>query len=369
MRNFKLNFSKILTIFGTKALGLDISDRSAELVEVRKRGQALTVTAFGRASLDKGIVARGRIQDPYKLAAIIRKLAAEAKPAPIILERGVQVALPESQTYLHTFSLPRAALGGQENLTTAIRAEVEKTFPFPLEELVWNSVIQSESPEMYQVAAAAATREVVAEWREAMKEAGIAVKFFDLESLATFRALFPRGVMSLTAMVDLGAVTTTISLFNQLGVFYAYSLNEGGEALTAEIAKTLDLGLAAAEERKVLNGLSDRDQNLALLLTKALRPTLDELGKLERYLRSQFHQELAEVVLVGGGSLLPGLVDYFARNLKVPVRRGELTSSLTLSPAISTSLTASNGLYLEAAGLALTPFSLSTPALALPAHF
>ncbi len=363
MQKLNINFSKILSIFGTKSLGLDISDRSVELVEVRKRGKSLTVTACGRAPLEKGIVARGRIQDPYKLAAIIKKLAAEAKPAPITLERGVHVALPESQTYLHTFSIPKK--GEHQDLPAEIRAEVQKTFPFPLEELVWNSVIQSESPEMYQVAAAAATREVVTEWREAMKEAGIAVKHFELETLATFQALFPRGVTPLTAMIDIGAVTTTISLFNHLGIFYSYSLNEGGEALTAEVAKTFDLGLAAAEDRKVLNGLSDKDQNLALLLTKALRPTLDELGKLERYLRSQFHQELAEVVLVGGGSLLPGLTDYFARNLKVPVRHGELTSSLTVSPAVN----ATNGLYLEAAGLALTTFGLSTSHLALPAHF
>ncbi len=347
-----------------KSLGLDISDRSLELVELRQLAGQLTVTAFNRALLPKGVVVDGEVRDASALTDRLRQLLATAYPKAI---HGGEVAfaLPENQTYLHTFSLPNTGQS-KEEIEAAAWREAREHFPLSPEELLVTHVVQSLSGGAHQIMVVGAPRRTVTKWQGVLEGAGLRCHELDFETLGTARGVFSRGVTALTALLDLGAKTTTISLFDRAGLFYSYSLVFGGEELTTEIAKQFELSLSAAEERKTRLGLSESDKNLALLLTKSLRPLIDELTKLEQYLGNEFNQTLAEVVLVGGGSFLLGLRDYLGRNLEVPVRLGELSSEIKVAAKIAPDFAPHRRFYLEAVGLAtglLRPAATPEPRL------
>ncbi|MEK7610217.1 MAG: pilus assembly protein PilM, partial [Patescibacteria group bacterium] len=61
----------MLNWFVKKAVGLDVSDRSIEILELSRWGRRLTVSAAGRALLPAGAVIAGRIKDSKKLAATL----------------------------------------------------------------------------------------------------------------------------------------------------------------------------------------------------------------------------------------------------------------------------------------------------------
>jgi Tfp pilus assembly PilM family ATPase len=79
----KMNFTKFLknvsTIKFDKAFGLDIGDRSIEIIELEKFFR-FSVSTYGRVELPAGIVEGGRILDPNFLAEKLKKLLKEIKP-------------------------------------------------------------------------------------------------------------------------------------------------------------------------------------------------------------------------------------------------------------------------------------------------
>ena len=59
----------------SRAVGIDIADRSIEVVELAKRGGNAHIVALGRLSLPDGAIERGVIKDRPALAAALREVS------------------------------------------------------------------------------------------------------------------------------------------------------------------------------------------------------------------------------------------------------------------------------------------------------
>ena len=109
-----------------RPIGIDISDRSIEIVSLLQRRDGLVVERAGRRELPAGIIERGVIQDADALV----KTLAGAFDAIFGEKRGridAAVALPASVVYSKSFTLP----GGldREMLKKAVAIEAADVFP------------------------------------------------------------------------------------------------------------------------------------------------------------------------------------------------------------------------------------------------
>ncbi len=68
---------------GGKAVGLDISDSSVEVIALKREGDGFGVVSSGRASLPAGAVVRGAIKKQKEVQEAIARACADAKPEPI----------------------------------------------------------------------------------------------------------------------------------------------------------------------------------------------------------------------------------------------------------------------------------------------
>ncbi|MEM1317117.1 MAG: cell division protein FtsA [Pseudomonadota bacterium] len=147
--------------------------------------------------------------------------------------------------------------------------------------------------------------------------------------------------------IDMGAGTTTISIFLNGQMVFADAIAVGGQHVTMDIARTLSTRVADAERMKVLHGkavanTTDEGDMLAIptlnddphvmpqqisiaQLSQIIGPRVEETLELirDRIARSGLGPAVGRrVVLTGGASQLAGAADVAARVLDADIRLG-----------------------------------------------
>ena len=149
------------------------------------------------------------------------------------------------------------------------------------------------------------------------------------------------------AVIDLGAGTTTIAVFNRGAFVHADAIAVGGQHITNDIARGLSVRIEDAERLKtmygsVLPGVSDERDVLSIAtigddehagpsqvprsaLSRIIKPRVEEILELVRdRLNASGYAPLfgRRLILTGGGSQLNGLVESARRVLARNVRLG-----------------------------------------------
>lgn len=302
-------------------------------------GNKIKVLGLNRVFLDSGIIERGRIKDNIRLAQAIKKVFSAAKPRSIRTKKII-LGLPESQLYIQVFDLGKHQKKDRETLAFNRALRI---FPLSEQDLILSHKTLSESEAGAKILLVAASRKVVEEWQGFFQKLDITVEFFDVEPLAIFRGLFNKPPESPVGIVDIGAATTNIAIFDKNGLNSSYSIDTAGDALTQEISSCLGVELNAAEQVKVEIGLSDEDNRVFAVLIRVLEGLAKEIKKFFDYFQNRNKKKVSEVILVGGSVKLKGLKEYLETNLDLPVTIGKpvlLNSQVPLE-------------YIEATGLAL----------------
>ncbi len=145
-------------------------------------------------------------------------------------------------------------------------------------------------------------------------------------------------------LIDIGAKGTSILIFKDKILKFLDKINWGGDHITMKIAERLNLPFDLAEDIKksYANALeSDRHQEEEILVKREnsyipiKREVIDQSIELEitaavediqeKIENSGFNHELkAGIVMIGGGALLPGLVERIAQQTDIPVRLGKI---------------------------------------------
>ena len=337
-----------LNFFSKAAVGLDVADRSIEVAEIVRRGRQLEVTALGRQVLPAGVVERGVIKDEVRLAAAVKSVLELAKPEPIT-PRRLYFGLPETQVFLHAFVCPAEQQPHTaEEWRARVLREAKENVPIEADDLV--VTYKRLSGDNFLLASV--SRSFLERWQKFFQSFGWAVEF-DLETSALFRSVAPAEASingspaGPLAVVDFGAVSTHVAIFERGGLRYSRILNYGAEMLTTDLVKNLKITSSEAEEMKKEIGLTNPDHQVFTVLLKNLVVLRDELKVTLDYYEQWSGRKVDSLFLAGGGSHLRGLSDYLKSNLELPVN---LAHSFFLNQPL---------VYLEAIGLALKEFSSS----------
>ena len=328
-----------MCLFCKKYIGLDIADNTIEVALVSQSWGQTKLLSLGRVELENGVVKNGKIVNKEKLALAVQEVFKIAKPKAI--KKGeLCFGLSESQTFLHHFYITAK---DHKERQIAIEKELEENIPITGKDLVYSVKILNEDKEKTEILIAATSQVVLNEWREFFKSIKLDVANFDIEILATFRNLFDNLPKEPVMLLDMGANTTYVAIFDQFGLHYEYVINKAGDIFNKVIAEALDIDLKKAEEEKIKFGLKSKSKKVV----NSLQAELDEIIKsikesLENY-KNETGAMVAKVVLVGGSSLLLGLPEYFSKSLGIPVEAGKARLTKEKLPLF----------YIEAIGLAL----------------
>ncbi|MGH8273163.1 MAG: type IV pilus assembly protein PilM [Gammaproteobacteria bacterium] len=316
-------------------LGLDISTSSVKLVELRKVGTSYRVTHFAVEPMPAEAVTDKVIT---KIEAVGEAVARAWKRSGSRLKNAA-VAVGGANVIIKTLTIP-AGLSMHE-CEEQVGLAAAQIVPFSMEEVSWDFELigPAEREDGMQEALLIATRRENVEHRQAVLEiAGLKALVVDCESFAlenAYSLLSGQGESEapdeLTAMLDFGATTTTLSVFQGDQIAYTRDQAFGGSQLTTAIMHHYELSYADAGRAKRQGGLPESYE------TEVLAPFLDHMAQ-ESARSLQFfhaamsdHQTVNRVVICGGCAAIPGAADAIARQTHLPVEVADPTMGLELT--------------------------------------
>ena len=203
--------------------------------------------------------------------------------------------------------------------------------------------------------------------------AGVEVRDTVLEQLAISESILSQDEKELgVALIDVGGGTTDLAIFEKGSLWHTAVVGAGGEHFTNDLAVGLRTPIPDAERLKLQYGCAlatmvEGDEGIEVpsvggrkprllsrqVMAEILQPRAEEIFALIRdeIVRAGFEKLLnAGVVLTGGGSVLPGMVEVAEQIFDLPVRVAQPSGfgglkDRALSPQIATSV----GLALYAA--------------------
>ncbi|MFZ1316988.1 MAG: pilus assembly protein PilM [Candidatus Saccharimonas aalborgensis] len=234
----------------------------------------------------------------------------------------VVIGLPTSKTFSRTFSLPATQ---EQSLAEAVEIEVGQYVPIPIAALYVDYEVIERSKETIHVVMSAIPRTIVDAAVSAAEAVDLRPVAVEPSINAVARLLEATEEAHLTTLiVDIGQATTDVAVLSKGVIRIAGGVSIGGNTFTIDIAKKLDVALENAHQLKVLNGLNAGPRQAKI--TAALKPNLNriaiEIRRVVRYYNERINdnRKIEQVLIVGGGSNVPGIGEYFTNELVMPAR-------------------------------------------------
>lgn len=346
---------KKIISFEPEVFGVDLSDLSVKIMQLEKSGGVEKVRSYAVADIPAGNIEDGKIIDKEKVAAIIKEAVKKAGPEKI---KGNKIicSLPESKAFLRIVSIPKM---DKEEAKEAIKWEMEANIPLPIDQVYFDwQFLETDNTQKQNVLTAAVSRDIVDDFMDVLKKAGLEVYGLEVESIASARSLVPWESKEEggTLIVDLGAQRTSFIMVEKGVPNFTSSIPFSSESMNDAISKGLNIDLAEAERTKISHGIEDGKDNPIFNVIKSLLENL--VQEIERTLdfyagMSKENSAVEKVILCGGGSNLKGLVAYLAERLKKKVELGDPWINLKMGKSVPIISKENTDRYSTAIGLAL----------------
>jgi type IV pilus assembly protein PilM len=300
-------------------IGLDISNTGIKIMAVDSR--RWLVLGYGSLDLEPIKVKESLEGDSTYLAENVQLLIKE-KIIGILPSNHVVISIPTARSYSRTFTLP---IDVEKSLKDAVELEVDQYVPIPASTLYIDYQIIERTKKEITILMSAVARTLVDKCVAAAESAGLIVSLVEpgMSSVARLLTSTEDGNLP-TIIVDIGPASTDIAVLDGGTVRVTGGVAIGGNTFTLDIARKLDVALENAHQLKVLNGLSagPRQEKIKGAIELSLKQIITETRKVMRYYNERISDErkLEQLLVVGSGSNMPGIGEYFTNELIMPAR-------------------------------------------------
>jgi type IV pilus assembly protein PilM len=338
--------------------GLDIGHASLKVMQMHvAAGQPCVVTGYGLSEFDPAAIQNGVITDPEAIAKAMHSLF-ESKMVGKITSQRVACSLPTAHTFSRPMTIPATS---RREILEAINLEAEQYIPIPITNLYLDYEIISQDQQNTEVLVVAASKNIVDSYFKVLEKLNLQPVAFEPSINAASRLLQMQGVLKSepTIIMDIGSVSTDIAVFDKT-LLVASTVNSGSDNITQLISQGLHLTPKQAHDLKNEFGIaySDRQQRIIDAIKPALDNLVHELQKSVRYYAERAAKsgsKITRLVTVGGGSVMPGLNQYLAKEIRLSNQPVEPWNNINFSD-LTVPNEVERAVYITAAGeAALSP--------------
>ncbi len=342
-------------------VGVDISSSFIKIVEIAEAGKGLyRVERYVIEPLPKDTVTDGNIAN-IEAAGEVMKRAHKQMATRI---KNIALALPSSAVITKKVLLN----GNQrdEDMEYQVQSEANQYIPFSLDEVNLDFQVIGPAPnseEEVEVLIAASRKEKIEDRVAVAEAAGLKTTVMDVESYAALAAFemikgSASGIESkdVTAIVDIGALTTRVTVMHEDQQVYSREQQLGGYQLTQDISRQFGMPMEEAEVAKKSGGLPDNYH------TDVLQPfnekvVLEVSRALQFFFTSTQFNKVDHILLCGGSAVLDGLEEMIDQRTQVHTMVANPFANMALSSKIKPrQLTIDAPALMVACGLAMRRF-------------
>lgn len=337
-------FLKRLIPRKTHFMGIDVGTYEIKAAEVKVVGGEPEVVALRRCPSPQGVWSKEF--DEEKLVEALKEIANPGLKEVITCIGGENVI----------GRIVRLPPMDEKELEKAVRFEVERFVPTPVDQLIIRSVwleggedeqkkaprlkifpprtrggreIEGVTGEGRNLLILAVPAAVVYQYHSIFSRAGLVVAAVDLQAFALWR-LFGRGVQGTVAIADIGAQTSHLVVVREGVIRFLRLLPVGSNAVTAFLANTYGVEFAEAEKMKLEAAASREEEGpsfpsllrAADLFHGGIMEIARELKRSLEFYSAQEKAQVERVILSGGAVKLKELPEHFQEALGVPVEVG-----------------------------------------------
>ncbi len=292
-------------------VGLDLGSSVVKAVELSLEGPEPVITGFSRVEIPPGGDHQEAIEAAFRNGRFRSKRVVTSVAGQSVVVRYV----------------PMMRMSDSE-LKQAIRFETDKYLPFELDEVVMDcqaieslspTVIEGENEEsedkMTVLLAACKINEIEKQAQliqdNGLQHSAIDVDLFALANAWELCGAIPgdadeekRGI----ALVDVGAVRTSINVLYGGDTCFGREINIGGGDMTQAVARRLSVEPFEAEAIKRASDSQEAEVNSAI--APVLEDLVSEISLSLDYVEHHAGIAVEEILLSGGGVLAPGVASY-----------------------------------------------------------
>lgn len=304
-------------------VGVDISSTAVKLVELSRIGTQFQIENYTVEPLRHGAVVERRIRDIDEVASVLGSALDRAR----LKTRQAVVMVPSSAAITKRLMLPAGLSDTQ--IEAHIQLESDQHIPFPFNEVAFDFqrlAHDGHSNNPQEILLVACRQQDVDQLSVILDRAGLVPAAVDVEVFAVERAfaLIPPPLDSAAAtgeavaLVDIGASQSVLHVLHDGSLIYSRDNAVGGRQLTEAISEHYGLTLEVAETAKRTASLP-ADYSAQVLAAFIATLTEQIARSLQFYDTAGRAHAVKRMVLVGGSSVVPGLVERLTETCAMPV--------------------------------------------------
>lgn len=325
-------------------LGVDIGTSGLKVVELSNEKGRAKVMTYGYSERQPGQPVFSPFDDPKGTGERLAELCKKAG----VKGTKVMAALPLPSVFSTIVSVPKRK--HEKEMQPLVDAQVSKLTPMPLSEMVTSTTfidgVKSSSAKASEdkgapiekikasdhvrVLVTGAAKSLVQKYIEIFKVAKLDLTALDTESFAMVRSLIGKD-KSPIAILDIGGASTSITIVEKGVPVLTRSIGIAGNNVTRRIMDQMSISEAEAEQIKhdlmtVVGGAPGGVGGLPAVLDAVMQPLLTEIRyAFQLYAGMELceYKKVEKIVVTGGSSHLPKIVEFLKESLNMNVYRGD----------------------------------------------
>ncbi len=335
-------------------LGVDIGTSAIKIVEMSRAGKRRKLDNYGEmqaeALYEKPFRTFEKSTLSFSNRDVVRTVTAVLKESGVKTNKAF-FSIPDFSTFFTTISLP---IMTEEEIPQAVNYEAPQHIPLPLSGVTLDWQIVEREVEAIKILLVAVPNDVVQQYQQIAEATGLELISLEAEVFSLTRALIGETEKTQTiSLIDAGARSTTINIIDNGILRVSHSFDTSGSDLTTVMSKGLNLDYIEAEELKKKQGLLSQDNGAKTAMLPLIDLILEEVKKIFSSFFQAEGKEVQKIILAGGSALMPGLVDYFVKNLSKPIEIADPFTNIYYPPILEDTLKVMGPAYAIAVGAAL----------------
>ena len=299
-------------------IGLDIGSSSIKVAQVTETRKGVVLENFGINPLPPETIVDGAIMNQMAILDSIEALFGRLG----IKRKEVAVAISGRSVIVKKIGMP--VLSPAE-LHEELNLEMSHHIPFAREEVEvdYDIVVPKNAEGQMEVLLVAAKKEVVQDILDIVREARLNPVVLDVAAFAVqnlYERLVGFSPTETMVMINIGAVSTSLDIVVGGVTTFTRDIGIGGQTITGEIQRTLQIPFDEAEKRKrdVASGVGDT--NLLSIVNRVCDVMAGELQRsIDFFLSSAPATNTVKVVVTGGSAIMRPLVAAIEKRAARPV--------------------------------------------------
>jgi type IV pilus assembly protein PilM len=322
---------------GRNLVGVDIGTASIKVCQVKETRKGLGLVRLGYAPLGPQVIVDGQVMDSGAVVEALQKVFHDAK----IRQKECALSVSGQSVIIRKITVPMMTEG---ELEEQIQWEAEQHIPFDIKDVHVDYQVLRRRAEASQMdlLLVAAKRDQIEEYAQLARNAKLKpmvcdIDAFTVQNLFEYSRTLPQD--RTIALINIGASLSSLNIIANGVSAFTREIANGGNGITEEIQKQLNVPHDQAEAYKCGGSASADDPTRAGMVPQQVVQVIEAVSdtiaaeiqrSLDFFMATSGEGEIARIYVTGGSANLAALARAIERRARVSVETWSPVEKLTI---------------------------------------